>query len=652
MAFHLLKYIGYCIVLFQSCGIVDNRSSSPEQGVFNNDVLRPYCAGSVHLDGWLGKRMYQSYENQIMALDIELFLKVYRDHSDNDNFRGEFWGKWFTAASLAWQNHPTEELRHKLRYAADEIIHSKSPDGYIGSYTEDKHITGIWDIWNRKYAILGLVTDYDMTGNEASLAAASDAVHCLIRELKERNHKITDNGIDVLQGVASMSIIEPVALVAQRTGNPEIRKFAEILIAQWSESNQFLPEGHRLIENALAGNAPMKSHAYALMSCFEGVCEMYRLTGDSVYLEAAIQFAQTLRKYELMVDGSMSNQELFCEGKFSQTEILNQPQETCVTVTWMKLCYQLLRLTGDPLWADELEISLYNALLGAMTPNGGWWAYHSPLTGERLASQVQQDDTGVSCCMMNAPRGLFLTSRWAVMASDNGPVINLYFPGSATITLNSGNNVEIVQETDYPFVGEVRLLVTPEQQEHFSLRMRIPEWSRSIGNVKVNDEDYTAKPGTYTVIDRTWKQGDVITLVLDMSGRVIPAPGSKTQFAIMSGPILLALDNRFVHPSDDALWMLHNEEGNVDLHKVTPTPEGVNVAFSVPFEIRPYHFFNHSKTELVFCDYASAGNLWSESNLFRSWIPQPLYMPQAFVPGTWKLLNANPLYRAIIPKGK
>ena len=620
-------------------------------GTADKDAFRPGAAGTVRLDGWLGKRMNRSYENQIMALDIELFLKVYRDHSDNDNFRGEYWGKWFTAASLAWQNRPTEELKQKLRYAADEIIKSKAHDGYIGSYTEDKHITGIWDIWNRKYAILGLVTDYDLTGNEASLTAASDAVYCLMRELKDHNHKLTDNGVDVLQGVASMSMLEPVALVAQRTGKPELRAFAETLVTQWSEPNRFLPEGHRLIEDALAGKAPMKSHSYALMSCFEGVCEMYRLTGEHRYREAAIQFAQSLRKYELMVNGSMSNQELFCEGKFSQTEILNQPQETCVTVTWMKLCYRLLRLTGDPLWADEMEISLYNALLGAMTPNGGWWAYHSPLTGERLASQVQQDDTGVSCCMMNAPRGLFLTSRWAVMASDDGPVVNLYSPGSATITLNTGNSVKIVQNTEYPFESDVRLIVSPEQEERFSLRLRIPSWSKSTKTVQVNGEDYPANAGTYLTINRTWKQGDTVTLALDMNGRVIPAPGSKTQFALMSGPILLAIDNRFVRPGDDALWML-KEDGNIDLHKVTPTPEGVNVAFTVPFEIRPFHFFNHSQTELIFCDYASAGNLWSESNLFRTWIPQPLYLPHAFVPGTWKLLNANHSYRATIPKGK
>lgn len=91
---------------------------------------------------------------------------------------------------------------------------------------------------------------------------------------------------------------------------------------------------------------------------------MFRITGERRYLEAALAFGQSLRKSEIMVHGSESNQELWCDGKRIQTELLEAPVETCVTATWMQLCHHLLRLTGDPAWADELENFLYNALLG------------------------------------------------------------------------------------------------------------------------------------------------------------------------------------------------------------------------------------------------------------------------------------------------
>ena len=87
-----------------------------------------------------------------------------------------------------------------------------------------------------------------------------------------------------------------------------------------------------------------------------------------------------------MIVGSGSSGELWCDGTIRQTELLEKPMETCVTTTWIKLCYQLLRLTGDPDWADEMEVTLYNALLGAMMDEGNWWAYFSPLAGERTPS--------------------------------------------------------------------------------------------------------------------------------------------------------------------------------------------------------------------------------------------------------------------------
>jgi hypothetical protein len=83
--------------------------------------------------------------------------------------------------------------------------------------------------------------------------------------------------------------------------------------------------------------------------------------------------------------------------------------ETCVTATWMKFLYQLLRLTGDVKYADELEKNLYNGLLGAQMPGGGWWAYFSGVNGERVPSLMQHDDVGLSCCVVSGPRALLLT---------------------------------------------------------------------------------------------------------------------------------------------------------------------------------------------------------------------------------------------------
>jgi hypothetical protein len=95
----------------------------------------------------------------------------------------------------------------------------------------------------------------------------------------------------------------------------------------------------------------------------------------------------------------------------------------------MKLCHQLLRLTGEVRWADALEISLFNALSGAMRADGGWWAYFSPLLGQRVPSQVQLPFVGSSCCVVNGPRALTEVPLWALMSRADGCALNLYQPG-------------------------------------------------------------------------------------------------------------------------------------------------------------------------------------------------------------------------------
>jgi DUF1680 family protein len=364
---------------------------------------------------------------------------------------------------------------------------------------------------------------------------------------------------------------------------------------------------------------------------------MYRITGERRYLDSAVEFAHTIRRMELMIHGSGSNKELWCGGTRVQTEILEQPMETCVTVTWMKLCYQLLRLTGDSLWADELEVSLYNALIGAMTPDGAWWAYFSPLAGQRVPSHYQHEDVQMSCCVANGPRGLLLTPFWAVMSSADGIVINLYAPGSATPQLADGTTVRLTQQTDYPSGDEILLTVDPEKPATFTLKLRIPAWSKHT-SLSVNGAPADCRPGSYAALIREWSAGDRVVLKLDLRGRAVPAPGGAPQFAVMRGPVVLALDNRLADPQDIAVRLAVDEEGCVELKPAVSKPEEVWMAFEVLFDVKPRHYVGHYQTALAMCDYASAGNRWSSENLFRVWLPQPLFLRHMYPSDTWKLM--------------
>ena len=156
-------------------------------------------------------------------------------------------------------------------------------------------------------------------------------------------------------------------------------------------------------------------------------------------------------------------------------------------------------------------------------------------------------------------------------------------------------------------------------------------------------------PGRYASIRRIWKADDRIELALDMRGRAVTSPASADQLAVMRGPILLALDNRFAPTREVDVWLAAGKDGFVDLKpSVAPHPD-VWMAYDVPFEVKPSHFFDHHVEWLSMCDFASAGSAWTAGNLYRTWLPQPLYLPDAYSADTWKLMYPAEKTRPVIP---
>jgi hypothetical protein len=247
------------------------------------------------------------------------------------------------------------------------------------------------------------------------------------------------------------------------------------------------------------------------------------------------------------------------------------------------------------------------------------------------------------------------------MKGMKGPVINLYASGTWRYDLSKGNMLELIQKTDYPKSNQIEIEIKQKKAERYAISLRIPAWSKKT-KIMVNSDTIEYGGSGYLKLNREWKNGDRIQLTLDLRGRVLTAPGSKNQLAIMRGPIVLAMDNRFIKEENKNLWLLHDqlnwkhnnawnidyvllppvsdfpEEMYVDLKPVDNCPHDVWMAFEVPFLYRPTHFSNHRKTSLVLIDYASAGNQYSESDLFRVWMPQPMFMNDIFPKNTWTIL--------------
>ena len=88
-----------------------------------------------------------------------------------------------------------------------------------------------------------------------------------------------------------------------------------------------------------------------MMSCYEGLLELYRLTGNESYKAAVEKTWQSIMDTEINITGSGSAMESWFGGKQVQYMPIKHYQETCVTATWIKLSRQLLMLTGNSKYA-------------------------------------------------------------------------------------------------------------------------------------------------------------------------------------------------------------------------------------------------------------------------------------------------------------
>jgi len=585
------------------------------------DVFTPAVPESVRISGRLGEKLDLCVAHRILAQDIESVIVPYRDKTETGgaDWRCEYWGKWFTSLTLADAYHSTPDTRTKIDDATTALIATAAPDGYLGTRSPAHRLEG-WDVWGCKYALLGLIADYDRTHDPAALAAARRETDVLIAELGPGKTDIADVG--EWNGLPASSVLEPVVLLYERTGEEKYLAFAEHIVACWSAPSKRLPTGMRLVEAALAGKNPDQMcapKAYEMMSCFEGLCELYRATGKREYLEAAVKLADGIFREETTLVGVGTSSEVWFSGAKQQTGVVEKPMETCVTVTWMKLCDQLMRLTGDVRYADELEKNLYNGLLGAMMPDGQWWAYFDGLMGVRVPSYVQHADVGLSCCVVNGPRGLMLTPFWAFMQSADGPVVNLYAPGSAQV-----GTVKLEINGDYPVSDRVEIRVLPARTGEFTLSLRIPAWSERT-ELKVNGQPLAVTPG-YAKIRRTWRAGDRVTITFDLRAKVVELNG---QVALQRGPVVLSLDNRLTPAAAGQVTLDRNPD-------LKPNPAAAKrIGAWMAFDVGP----------LTFCDYASAGNAFSEQNLFRTWLPQPLDLATVYETGqTWQTLSHAPTW--------
>lgn len=609
------------ISLFFLCACVYSGSAQKE----NTSAVR-----HVKIGGYVGGRIDDCINRRVKAQDVDHLVEPFRHQEEHSRWQTEFWGKWIQGAIASYQYNQDPELYEIIKSAAESLMKTQLPNGYIGNYAPD-YLLQEWDVWGRKYTSLGLIAYYDLSGDKKALDAACRVVDHLMTQVGPGKTTIVSTGNYV--GMPSSSILEPVMYLFNRTNDSRYLNFASYIVEQWET-----PGGPQLISKAIAG-VPVAERfphpkqwfsrengqkAYEMMSCYEGLLELYKVTGNPLYLSVVEKTVGQIIKEEINIAGSGSAFECWYGGKDRQTQPTYHTMETCVTFTWMQLCNRLLQLTGNSLYADYIESSLYNALMASLKADASQIAKYSPLEGCRHEGE-EQCGMHINCCNANGPRAFAMIPQFAYQVKDDCVRINYYGVSGADIVLSGKKTVSLKQVTDYPVTDCIEIEVNPARESVFTLALRIPAWSQ-IASVAVNNEQQDGVlQGAYLSVSRNWKTGDKITVRLDLRARLVEMNQAQ---AIVRGPLVLARDSRFNDGFIDETSVVVSQDGYVELTSVK-APDFAWMAFTAPLIGGTDLEGSQAARAVHFCDFASAGNTWDKSQRYRIWLPKTLNVMNA-----------------------
>lgn len=505
------------------------------------DAVQLLPPSSIHVDGWLGARIDANAHKRLLDIDTEPLLAGFRQKPGTHPWIGEHVGKWLHAATLAWANDDDPALRKKLDQVAAALIAAQEPDGYLGTYVSAERF-GLfrgadWDVWSHKYCLIGLLAYYEYTGNEAALAACRKAADLLVSTFPAKK-SILAAGTHV--GMAATSVLEPIVLIYRFTADPRYLVFARYIVKSWDE-----PDGPAIMTTLLREkrvDRTANAKAYEMLSNLVGLCELARATGDKSQLEPARIAWNDIVANRLYLTGSASAAEHFQDDHVLPNTVAAHIGETCVTTTWIQLNLQLLRLTGESKYADELDRAFYNHLTAAQHPDGNDWCYYTALEGKK------QYDAGITCCHSSGPRGLALAPLAAYLTArdrdgSDALVVSTVETSRATATLG-GQVVTIEQGSGFPHEGRSSLIVHTPAPATFSLLIRIPYWTDHLVP-RLNGEPlpHADATGWYVIAARPWKDGDRVELNFPLPiATVADTHGNAGRLALTYGPFVLAYD--------------------------------------------------------------------------------------------------------------
>jgi uncharacterized protein len=530
-----------------------------------NARLHPVPVQAVHLtDGFWSARRRVTTERSLPTL-----LALLEEHGAVDNFRrlsgrktvarrGPLYTdsdvyKWMEAAAWALASNETAEtdkqrLRGELDGLISDIVAAQEPTGYLNTYyVGDKaklrfaELTRSHEDYCLGHLIQAGIAYYRATGNRKLLDAGIRFADYVVDNFGPTKRPFVTGHPEL-----EMALVE----LYRTTGETKYLDFTRYLFSGVERDRLKLKDSdvkYMFSGRPFTSRTEFEGHAVRALYAASGATDFFAESGDPAFRKTLDLLWTDLTTRKMYITGGVGSR----AGGESFGDPYELPSEqayaeTCAAIANVMWNFRLLSLTGDARYTDILERALYNGVNSGLSLSGTLYCYRNPLAsnGEKLRNPWY--DT--TCCPPNIERLLESLPGYFYATSRDGVYVNLYGGSELDWRLEDGSPIRLTQITNYPWTGEVKLIVNPESSADFTLNLRWPSWASSV-DIQVNGETIangSAVRGSYLALSRRWKKGDTVTLNLPMAA--VPMVANSRvgdtfgRVAIQRGPIVYAAE--------------------------------------------------------------------------------------------------------------
>lgn len=462
---------------------------------------------------------------------------------------GHIAGHYLSAVSLMWVATGDVRFKQRADYIVKELkeIQDKQGDGYIGALLDGQGVdgkvrfqdlskgviksggfdlNGLWSPWYVEHKLFaGLRDDYRYTGNRTAL----DVEVKFATWVESIVSKLDDEQTQKMLATEFGGMNEVMADLYADTGDK-----------QWlAVSDKF--EHHAIVDRLAADDDILAGkHGNTQVPKLLGSLMRYIYTGNEADGNAAKFFWDQVALHHSFATGGDGKNEYFGPADKMSDMIDGRTAETCNVYNMIKMARALFSVEPDIRYADFHERALFNHILASQDPDDGRVSYMVPV-GRGVQHEYQDKFEDFTCCVGSAMESHALHGFGLYYESGDKFWVSLYAPSTANW---EAQGIKFEMTTDFPLGQSASLKVISDSPNKFTLALRRPYWAGAGFSIKVNGHllEDVSKPDTYVEINRTWKSGDTVELVLPKTLRKEPLADNPNRFALMWGPLVLAGD--------------------------------------------------------------------------------------------------------------